>query len=98
MMEQRIAAAERAVESAQLELASLRSEAAQQQGQHRAAVQRLEGSTATAESVLEALRSDGAVVLERLAPDRMDAVQQELAALEPFAHRCAPRLPHPTLC
>ena len=98
-MEQRIAAAERAVESAQLELASLRSEAAQQQqGQQRAAVKRLDGGSATAESVLDALRSDGAVVLERLAPDRMDAVQQELAALEPFAHRCAPRLPHPTLC
>ena len=97
-MEQRIAAAERAVESAQLELASLRSEAAQQ-GQQRAAVQRLDGASTTAERVLEALRSDGAVVLELLAPDRMDAVQQELAALEPFAHRCAPRCPHPNpLC
>ena len=52
---QRIAELERAVESAQLELASLRSEAAQQgqQGQQRAAVQRLDGGSVTAERVLE---------------------------------------------
>jgi len=60
-------------------------------GRGSARLARLDGATASAAEIVAVLRRDGTVVLEgMMRPAQMDSLQQELAVLEPFAHRAEP--------
>jgi hypothetical protein len=83
----RLSSAEQAVAAAQAELERLRDEAASAR-RGSATVARLDGATATSAAILDHLRRDGVVAIERLATaEHMDTLVQELAALEPYAYR-----------
>lgn len=52
---------------------------------------RLDGGRASAAEIVTILQRDGTVVLEgMMRPEQADSLQQELAMLEPFAHRAEP--------
>jgi hypothetical protein len=90
-------AAERAFAAAHEELERVRTDAAAQRrermqgGSGQAEVQHLDGTSASANEILEMLRRDGATIIENFAsPAQVATLDAELTALEPFAHRAEP--------
>ena len=89
-LDERIAATERAIATAHVELERLRDEQAEHRRRGGAEIETLPATCSTAD-ILAALRRDGVVAIAELSPPaQMGTLQRELAALKPFLSRGDP--------